>query len=68
MRLIHHTGLRVADLDEAVSRWSIQFGFDVRLREERRARLACAYERYSLELQRDGGPGLGQQLPPGGSE
>jgi catechol-2,3-dioxygenase len=49
--------LRVADLDEAVSRWSIQFGFNVRRREQRRALLACAYEPYSLELRHDGRPG-----------
>src|SRR5437868_5547882 len=46
-----------ADLDEAVTRWSIQFGFTLRRRTERHALLACAYEPYSLELRQDGHPG-----------
>ena len=32
LRRIHHVCLRVADLDEAVRRWSIQFGFSERAR------------------------------------
>ena len=56
LKRIHHTCLRVADLDEAVARWSIQFGFSVRERDAQRALLACAYEPYSLEL-RPGRPG-----------
>jgi catechol 2,3-dioxygenase-like lactoylglutathione lyase family enzyme len=57
LRRIHHTCLHVADLDEAVTRWSIQFGFTLRQRGDRRALLACAYEPYSLELREDGHPG-----------
>ncbi len=57
LRRIHHTCLRVADLDEAISRWSIQFGLTLRQRDARRALLACAYEPYSLELVGDEHPG-----------
>ena len=42
--------LRTADLADAVQRWSIQFGLTVRELTPERARLACAYEPYSLEL------------------
>jgi catechol-2,3-dioxygenase len=42
--------LRTADLADAVQRWSIQFGLSVRELTPERARLACAYEPYSLEL------------------
>jgi catechol-2,3-dioxygenase len=42
--------LRVADLDEAVARWCIQFGFTESGRDDRRALLRCGYEPYSLEL------------------
>ena len=54
LRRIHHVCLRVRDLDDAVRRWSIQFGFTERrqLRTAERAYLACAYEPYSLELHR----------------
>jgi catechol-2,3-dioxygenase len=54
---IHHVCLRTADLDAAVRRWSIQFGLTVRQHDGERARLACAYEPYSLELMRSDSPG-----------
>ncbi|MBD0289821.1 MAG: hypothetical protein ICV74_01090, partial [Thermoleophilia bacterium] len=47
---IHHVGLRVADLDEAVVRWSRQFGFTLRERHDGRAYLCCSFEDYALEL------------------
>ena len=52
MRLhrIDHVCLRVADLDEAAARWSIQFGLVERERRAGRAYLACNDEPYSLEL------------------
>jgi catechol 2,3-dioxygenase-like lactoylglutathione lyase family enzyme len=65
---IHHAGLRVADLDEAVARWSIQFGFTLRERHPDRAYLRCAFDDYSLELIQGGEPGFdhaGWQLGPG---
>ena len=49
--------LRVADLDEAARRWSIQFGLTERERDGGRAYLACAYEPYSLELVEADAPG-----------
>jgi catechol 2,3-dioxygenase-like lactoylglutathione lyase family enzyme len=54
---IHHVCLRTADLDAAVRRWSIQFGLTVRQHDGECARLACAYEPYSLELMRSDSPG-----------
>jgi len=65
---IHHVGLRVADLDEAVARWSIQFGFTLRERYSDRAYLRCSFDDYSLELMLGGEPGFdhaGWQLGPG---
>jgi catechol 2,3-dioxygenase-like lactoylglutathione lyase family enzyme len=50
LRRIDHVALRVADLDEAAERWSLQFGLVVRERREDRIRLACDDEPYSLEL------------------
>ncbi len=50
LRRIHHVCLRTGDLAEATQRWSIQFGLSVRELTPERARLACAYEPYSLEL------------------
>ncbi len=50
LRRIHHVCLRVQELDEAIQRWSIQFGFTLRQRERTRALLRCGYEPYSLEL------------------
>ena len=49
--------LRTTDLADAVQRWSIQFGLSVRELTPERARLACAYEPYSLELVASDTPG-----------
>jgi catechol 2,3-dioxygenase-like lactoylglutathione lyase family enzyme len=57
LRRIHHVCLRVAGLDEAVRRWSIEFGLNERERTGDRAYLACAYEPYSLELVQADTPG-----------
>jgi catechol 2,3-dioxygenase-like lactoylglutathione lyase family enzyme len=57
LRRIDHVCLRVADLDEAARRWSIQFGLTEARREDGRAYLRCAYEPYSLELVQ-GDPGF----------
>jgi catechol 2,3-dioxygenase-like lactoylglutathione lyase family enzyme len=57
LRRIHHVCLRVADLDDAVRRWAIEFGLIERERPGDRAYLACAYEPYSLELVCADGPG-----------
>jgi catechol 2,3-dioxygenase-like lactoylglutathione lyase family enzyme len=57
LRRIHHVCLRVAELDEAVRRWTIQFGLNERERVGERAYLACAYEPYSLELAQGDAPG-----------
>ena len=54
---IDHVCLRVADLDEAAARWSIQFGLVERERRAGRAYLACNDEPYSLELV-EGEPGF----------
>ena len=51
-----------------MQRWSIQFGLTVREHRDSRARLACAYEPYSLELVESGRPGAdhtGYELDPG---
>lgn len=53
--------LRVADLDDAVRRWCVQFGLTVSRRDERRAFLRCGYEPYSLELVEGGDPGFDHQ-------
>jgi catechol-2,3-dioxygenase len=58
LRRIDHVGLRVADLDEACRRWSIQFGLTERARTDDRAYLACDYEPYSLELIASDRPGF----------
>lgn len=58
LRRIHHVALRVADLDEACRRWSIQFGFSMAERDENHALLRCGYEPYSLELIQSGEPGF----------
>jgi catechol 2,3-dioxygenase-like lactoylglutathione lyase family enzyme len=57
VRRIHHACLRVADVDEAASRWSVQFGLTPRERRDGRALLACAYEPYTLELVAGQDPG-----------
>ncbi|HEY1369585.1 MAG TPA: VOC family protein [Gaiellaceae bacterium] len=58
LRRIDHVCLRVADLDGAARRWSIQFGLTERERHATRAFLACGYEPYSLELVEEGEPGF----------
>ena len=66
---IHHVALRVFELDEAVERWSRQFGFTVRERHSDRAYLRCGFEDYSLELvasgERPGFDHAGWELAPG---
>lgn len=57
LRRIHHVCLRTRDLADAAQRWSIQFGLSVRELTPERARLACAYEPYSLELVASDVPG-----------
>jgi catechol-2,3-dioxygenase len=67
---IHHVGLRVVDLDEAVERWSRQFGFTLRDRYDDRAYLRCGFEDYSVELIQGPTPGFdhaGWELTPGES-
>jgi catechol-2,3-dioxygenase len=58
LRRIDHVALRVADLDEAVPRWCVQFGLTESGREDGRAFLRCGYEPYSLELVERGEPGF----------
>ncbi|HVV58988.1 MAG TPA: VOC family protein [Gaiellaceae bacterium] len=60
LRRIDHACLRVADLDDAVARWTVQFGLTERGRDGGRALLACGYEPYSLELV-EGQPGYDHQ-------
>jgi catechol 2,3-dioxygenase-like lactoylglutathione lyase family enzyme len=57
LRRIHHVCLRTSDLADAAQRWSIQFGLTIRELTPERARLACAYEPYSLELIQSDVPG-----------
>src|ERR1700756_1906011 len=57
LRRIHHVCLRTRDLADATGRWSIQFGLTVRELTPERARLACGYEPYSLELVSSDVPG-----------
>ena len=47
---IDHVCLRVADLDEAAARWSLQLGLMERPRADGRAFLACNDEPYCVEL------------------
>ncbi len=58
LHLLDHVGLRVADLDEASTRWCVQFGLVERSRDGGRALLACNDEPYCLELVAGGRPGL----------
>jgi catechol 2,3-dioxygenase-like lactoylglutathione lyase family enzyme len=65
---IHHVGVRVTDLDEAVDRWCRQFGLTLRERFDDRALLRCAFEDYGLELIESDEPGFdhaGWELRPG---
>ncbi len=50
IRRIDHVCLRVADVDEAAARWSVQFGLTVTEHNPDRALLRCGYEPYCLEL------------------
>lgn len=50
IRRIDHVALRVADLDEAVARWSVQFGLTPADANGGHAYLRCGYEPYSMEL------------------
>jgi catechol-2,3-dioxygenase len=56
LRRIDHVCLRVADLDEAAARWSVQFGYTEAERGGGRVLMRCGYEPYSLELV-EGDPG-----------
>jgi catechol-2,3-dioxygenase len=47
---LHHVALRVADLDEAARRWSLQFGLTERARDADRVALSCDDEPVALEL------------------
>src|SRR5262249_30276764 len=58
LRRIDHVCLRVADLDEASRRWSVQFGLTERERLANRSLLGCGYEPYSLELVEEDDPGF----------
>jgi catechol-2,3-dioxygenase len=58
LRRIDHVSLRVRDVAEASARWCAQFGLVERERDERRARLACDDEPYSLELVASDRPGV----------
>lgn len=58
LRRIDHVSLRVADVEDAARRWSVQFGLVERSRDDRRARLACDDEPFCLELLAADGPGL----------
>jgi catechol 2,3-dioxygenase-like lactoylglutathione lyase family enzyme len=55
---LHHVGLGVVDLDEAVERWSAQFGLVVSSRDLDRAQLSCDDEPCSVELIAGEPPGL----------
>lgn len=57
LRRIDHVGLRVADLEEATQRWSIQFGLTLREKKGNQAFLSCGYEPYSMQLMEDKNPG-----------
>jgi catechol 2,3-dioxygenase-like lactoylglutathione lyase family enzyme len=50
LRRIDHVCLRALDVDAAARRWAVQFGLTPREAGDGRARLACDYEPYSLEL------------------
>ncbi len=50
LRALDHVAFKVADLDEAATRWCLQFGLTERQRREDRIRLSCDDEPYSVEL------------------
>ena len=68
---LDHVVLRVADLDEAARRWSLQFGLTERVRDARSATLSCDDEPRALVLLAGVGdeePGfarVGWELAPG---
>ena len=68
---LDHVALRVADLDEAARRWSLQFGLTERARDERSVALSCDDEPRALVLlaaSDDEEPGfarVGWELAPG---
>ena len=58
---IHHVTIRVADVGDAVDRWTKLFGLSVREQTDGWALLRCTFEDYCLELRRldgDGAPGV----------
>ncbi len=57
IRRIDHVALRVANLDEAMDRWAIQFGLTEVERVGHHGYLRCGYEPYSLQLVGAGEPG-----------
>jgi catechol 2,3-dioxygenase-like lactoylglutathione lyase family enzyme len=58
LRRLDHVCLRVADLDEAARRWSLQFGLTLRSRADGRAALSCDDEQVALELVAGASPGF----------
>jgi len=58
LRRLDHVCLRVADLDEAARRWSLQFGLTERSRGAGRVRLSCDDEPVALELVAGAPPGF----------
>jgi catechol-2,3-dioxygenase len=58
LRRIDHVALRVADLDEAVERWTTQFGLAVASRAPTRAELSCDDEPCAVELIAGPAPGF----------
>ena len=59
LRRIDHVSLRVTDVEDAARRWCAQFGLMERERDDRKARLACDDEPFSLELVAAEAPGIG---------
>ena len=51
---LHHVGLKVADVDEAVRRWSHILGLHGERLPDGRAMLRCAHEEYALVLRPTG--------------
>ena len=58
LRRLDHVCLRVADVDEAATRWALQFGLTERSRDPGRAVLSCDDEPVALELLAGGEPGF----------
>ena len=58
LRRIDHVSLRVTDVEDATHRWRAQFGLRERERDDRRTRLACDDEPFSLELVAADAPGV----------